>query len=255
MTMDLQQDLTGLRQIGRIVDLALAEMQRQTQPGMTTAELDAVGAAVLDAHGANATPRRIYGFPGTTCISINDQVVHGVPGERVIQPGDLVKIDLTADRDGYVADAARFVTVPPVSPVAAQLAECAVAALRHALQVARAGNPIRRIGRAIEHEARQHGFSVVHELAGHGVGRTIHEEPIIPNFDDPTCLGRLTEGLVITIEPMIIAGGRRIRRGDDSWTVLSADGTLAIHYEQTIVITAGEPIVLTAPPDDADRQV
>lgn len=246
MTVQAHEELAGLRQIGRIVDLTLAEMQRQVAVGMTTGELDAVGAKVLEGFGAQATPRRIYGFPGTACISLNDEVVHGIPGERVIQPGDLVKIDLTADRNGYVADATRIVLVPPVSPVAAQLAECARAAFDHALRVATAGNQIRQIGRAIENEARNYGFSVVHELAGHGVGRTIHEDPVIPNFDDPVCTGRLTEGLVITIEPMIIAGGRRIKQGQDKWTVLTADGSLSAHFEETIMITADDPIIITA---------
>jgi len=245
MTGQANEYLAGLRRIGRIVDLTLAEMQRQAAAGMTTADLDAVGARMLEQSGAQASPRRVYGFPGTACISINDEVVHGIPGDRIIQPGDLIKIDLTADRDGFVADATRIVLIPPVSPVAAQLALCARAAFEHALRVARAGNPIRQIGRAIEGEARNFGFSVVHELAGHGVGRTIHEDPIIPNFDDPVCTGRLTEGLVITIEPMIIAGSRRIRHGDDKWTVLSADGSLAVHFEETIMITAGDPIIIT----------
>jgi methionyl aminopeptidase len=246
MTVQADEELAGLRQIGRIVDLTLAEMQRQAVAGMTTAELDAVGARMLEQHEANASPKRVYGFPGTACISINDEVVHGIPGERVIQPGDLVKIDLTADRDGFVADATRMVLVPPVSPVAAQLAQCARAAFDHALRVAQVGNPIRQIGRAIENEARNCGFSVVHELAGHGVGRTIHEDPVIPNFDDPVCMGRLTEGLVITIEPMIIAGSRRIRHGNDKWTVLTADGSLAAHFEETIMITGDGPIIITA---------
>jgi methionyl aminopeptidase len=246
MTVQAREDLTGLRQIGRIVDFTLSQMQRQVTAGMTTAALDAIGAKLLEEMGAQATPRKVYGFPGTACISLNDEVVHGIPGERVIQPGDIVKIDLTADRDGYVADATRMVLVPPVSTVAAQLLECAKAAFDHALRTARAGNPIRQIGRAIEHEARNYGFSVVHELAGHGVGRTIHEDPVIPNFDDPVCVGVLTEGLVITIEPMIIAGGRRIRQGQDKWTVLTADGSLSAHFEQTIMITADEPIILTA---------
>ncbi len=246
MTVQAQADLAGLRQIGRIVDLTLAEMVRQAQASMTTAELDAVGARMLEQFGAQASPKRVYGFPGTACISLNDEVVHGIPGDRVIQPGDMIKIDLTADRDGYVADATRIVLVPPVSPVAAQLAECAKAAFDHALRVARAGTQIRQIGRAIENEARNYGFSVVHELAGHGVGRTIHEDPVIPNFDDPVCTGRLIEGLVITIEPMIIAGSRRIKHGNDKWTVLTADGSLSAHFEETIMITADEPIIITA---------
>lgn len=246
MTIQAEGELASLRQIGRIVDLTLAEMQRQACAGMTTAELDAIGARMLEHFNANASPKRVYGFPGTACISINDEVVHGIPGNRVIQPGDLIKIDLTADRDGFVADATRMVLIPPVAPVAAELARCARAAFDHALRVACPGNPIRQIGRAIEGEARNFGFSVVHELAGHGVGRTIHEDPVIPNFDDPVCTGRLTEGLVITIEPMIIAGSRRIRRGHDKWTVLTADGSLAAHFEETIMITADGPIIITA---------
>jgi methionyl aminopeptidase len=172
--------------------------------------------------------------------------MHGIPGARIIQPADLVKLDLVAEKDGFYADAALSVNVPPVALGGRELAHCAERAFRQALTTARAGNRIYEIGRAVEREVRRSGFSVIRELCGHGVGRTIHEQPSVPNFADRGARERLTEGLVITIEPVIAAGNGRTRLGSDGWTFRTEDGSLATHYEHTVVITRGAPVLLTA---------
>src|SRR5262249_43310376 len=216
--------------------------------GVTTAELSEVGAKVLAEHGARSSPPMVYGFPGDVCISVNDEVVHGIPGERVLRAGDLLKLDLTAEKDGYHTDSAVTVQVPPAQGggPARELARCAERAFRQSLAAARAGNCTKEIGRAVEREVRRRGFSVVRELGGHGVGHTIHEGPSVPNWADPTAREVLTEGLVLTIEPIISAGNGCVWTDRDGWTVKTTDGSLAAHYEHTLVITSGEPILLTA---------
>jgi methionyl aminopeptidase len=214
--------------------------------GVTTAELDAVAAALFAEHGARSAPAMVYGFPGTVLISINDEVVHGVPGPRQIKSGDLVKLDVTVEKNGYVADAARTVVAGDGSDLAKRLAACASAAFRAALPVARAGRRVNEIGRAVDQEVRRHGFSVVRGLTGHGVGRTIHEEPSVPNYYDRWQRDVLTENLVLTIEPMIASGGSGTIADDDGWTVRTSDGSLSAHYEHTLIITKRDPVILTA---------
>ena len=245
MTVKSEQDLAGLVRVGKVVALALREMEQRSRIGMTTADLDEIGAEVLARHGARSAPQLVYGFPGATCISVNDEVVHGIPGTRVIQAGDLVKLDVTAELGGYVADAAVTVALPSASPTAQRLRDAAASALDLALLAARPGKPIRRIGRAIATEVGRRGFRVIPELAGHGVGRTIHEPPSVPQFDDPRARRALTEGLVITIEPIIAAGGDQVALDPDGWTVRTVDGGLSAHHEHTVVITRGRPLVLT----------
>src|ERR1700733_3939671 len=215
MSITTAEQLERLRACGQIVAKALRAMAAQIRPGITTAELSEIGAKVLAAHGARSSPPMVYGFPGDVCISVNDEVVHGIPGGRVIQAGDLVKLDLTAEKAGYHTDSAVSVEVPPVSGKAHELAHCAEKAFRQALQAARPGNRTKDIGRAIEREIRRRGFSVVPELGGHGIGRTIHESPSIPNYADPQARAALTEGLVITIEPIITAGSGHVSLDED----------------------------------------
>jgi methionyl aminopeptidase len=247
MSIGSEQDLLGLLRIGRIVGLTLQEMQNRVRPGMTTVELDGIGAEVMQKHGARSAPQFVYGFPGATCISLNDEAAHGIPGERMIHAGDLVKIDVTAELDGYVADAAYTVAVPPVSPARRRLCDCAKAALKKSLAAARAGQPINAIGRAAEKAITSHGFAVLKELCGHGVGRTIHEEPrVVPHYYVPQFTQRLTEGLVLAIEPHVSAKATRIVDSQDGWTLKTANHTLVANYEHTIVVTQGQPIVVTA---------
>ncbi len=238
--------LEKLRAIGRIVRLVLDRTAASVRPGITTAELDEIGARVLAAHGAESAPPKVYGFPGALCISVNDEAIHGIPGGRVIRAGDLVKLDLVAEKDGYFADAAITVGVGEVSETAMALVRCAESAFRLAAKTARMGNRVFDIGRAVEQETRRCGFQVMRELCGHGVGQTIHEEPCVPNFHDPRHRTRLTEGLVITIEPIIAAGAGKGVLQRDKWTICTADRSLSAHYEHTVVITRGEPILLTA---------
>jgi methionyl aminopeptidase len=235
-----------MRAIGSIVAQALRAMAERVRAGITTGELNEVGARVLAENGARSAPPFVYGYPAEVCISVNDEAMHGIPGARIIQPADLVKLDLVAEKDGFYADAALSVNVPPVAQGGRELAHCAERAFRQALTTARAGNRIYEIGRAVEREVRRSGFSVIRELCGHGVGRTIHEQPSVPNFADRGARERLTEGLVITIEPVIAAGNGRTRLGSDGWTFRTEDGSLAAHYEHTVVITRGAPVLLTA---------
>lgn len=246
MSIKSRLELEKLRAIGKIVRTALDTMAERARPGVTTTELDAIGAKALAEHGAESAPPKVYGFPGTVCISVNDEAIHGIPSDRTLRSGDLVKLDLVAEKDGFFADAALTVRVGNVSPAADALVRCAENAFWQAAKAARADNRIYEIGRAVEREVRRCGFSVMRELCGHGVGRAIHEEPSIPNFRDPRSRTRLTEGLVITIEPIIAAGGGMGELQSDKWTVRTADRSLAAHYEHTVVITKGEPIVLTA---------
>ena len=219
-------------------------MERFIRPGMTTRELDAIGAEVLDRYGAASTPMREYDFPGHTCISVNDEAVHGVPGDRIIHAGDLVKIDVEADLNGYVTDAARTVVVSSASRHN-RLAACARSAFRQAMKVSKAGNRIRDIGKVVEREITRSGYSVIRQLCGHGVGRKAHEPPSIPNYDEPKRRERLTEGLVMTVEPIIAAGSGHVFAAGDGWTLRTLDGSLSAHHEETIVITRAEPILLT----------
>ncbi|MBI3782592.1 MAG: type I methionyl aminopeptidase [Deltaproteobacteria bacterium] len=246
MSVGGERDVIGLRRAGRTVAEVLAALRREVRPGVTTAELDRRCSELLAQRGARSAPQLFYGFPGAMCISVNDEAVHGVPGPRVVQPGDLVKLDLVIEQNGYVADAAVTVPVPPVSFEAQRLARCARRALRSAVNQIRAGRRVNEVGRAIELEVRRQGFNVIPSLCGHGVGRAIHEEPQVPNFADPHNTDVLTEGLVIAVEPIIAAGGGDVFEEDDGWTIRTADGSWSAHHEHTFVVTQGEPIVITA---------
>jgi len=241
-----EADWKGLREIGRIVRLALDALERRAQAGVSTAELDHVAAQVFVAQGARSAPAMVYGFPGTVLICVNDEVVHGIPGSRRLKPGDIVKLDVTAEKGGYMADAARTVLVGSVSPRARRLVACVHSAFERALKVAKAGNLVREIGRAIETEVNRHGFSVIRALEGHGIGRTIHEPPSVPNYYNPRQKDVLTEGLVVTIEPIISCGSGQAFEDGDGWTVRTSDGSLSAHYEHTVVITRDRAVLLTA---------
>ncbi len=246
MSIESAADWVGLREAGRVTRLTLDALERHVRIGVTTAELDAVAAAVLAEHRARSAPALVYGFPGTVLISINDEIVHGIPGPRRLQRGDLVKLDVTVEKDGYVADAARTVIVGAGAPAAEALVACAASALRAAMRVARAGTLVNEIGRTVTREVRRHGFTVVRGLTGHGVGRTIHEPPEVPNEYDPRQRDVLTEGLVLTIEPLISAGSPHTKQDADGWTIRTHDGSLSAHSEHTLVITKGAPLVLAA---------
>ena len=246
MSINGPEELARLRAAGLVVRRVLDAMKGQVRPGITTGELDTIGARVMQENGARSAPAMVYGFPGANCISLNEEAVHGIPGDRRLREGDLLKLDVTVEKDGFMADAAETVAVGTVSQEAKRLMACARRAFEKAMLVARAGFRVSEIGRAVEREVRREGFSVIRELGGHGIGRTIHEEPRVPNFPDPEARQVLTEGLVITVEPIIAAGSGRALLEKDGWTMRTADRRPSAHYEHTIVITKGTPMLLTA---------
>jgi methionyl aminopeptidase len=241
-----RKDVQALLAAGRVVAEALARMRALVRPGATTAELDRAAAEVFARHGARSAPQLAYDFPGVTCISVNDEAVHGIPGSRRIAPGDLVKLDVTAELRGYMADAAVTVPVPPVAPQDADLCAAAQAGLTAGIAVARAGATTGAVGAAVEAKVERRGFRVLRELAGHGIGRTIHEPPSVPNFGAAGDGDPLTDGLVITIEPIIASGTRKTTPAGDGWTVATADGGRSAHVEHTIIVRRGRPLILTA---------
>src|SRR3954454_3886975 len=244
MSIEDQAELAALRAAGRVVAETLRELRRHVRPGVTTAELDARAARVFARHGARSGPQLDYGFPGTFCMSVDDECVHGIPGPRRLRDGQLVKLDVTAELDGFYADACVTVPVGRVRPREQRLVAAAQSALRRGLTVATAGNNVGAIGGAVQAEVERRGFSVCAELTGHGIGRRIHEEPDVPNiaWDGP----ELTNGLVITVEPIIAAGTGEVYVDDDGWTIRTEDGSPSAHFEHTIVVTEAAPILVTA---------
>jgi methionyl aminopeptidase len=246
MTIETHEDVLALQRIGRIVAQVLQRMLAAAEPGITTAELDAIGAQALAAHGARSAPQLAYDFPGATCISVNEEAAHGIPGARVLQRGDVVNIDVSAELDGYFADTGGTCIVPPAQPRDTRLCHAAREALQRAMRQASAGRPLNGIGRAIEATARQHGLRVIRNLASHGVGRALHEEPKeIAGYYEPRDRRVLREGMVITIEPFLSTKSREVVEADDGWTLLGAPGNRSAQYEHTMIITKGEPIVVT----------
>jgi methionyl aminopeptidase len=246
MTVENDKDLLGLMTIGRIVGETIQHMAAQVKPGMTTAELDAIGAAFMKKHGAQSAPILTYKFPGYTCISINDEAAHGIPGGRVIQQGDLVNIDVSAEKNGYFADSAITIPVLPVSKEAQDLLDATKEALEVAINAARAGRPVNAIGKAVETFAKRKGYAIIHDLPGHGVGRGLHEPPSVPNHFIHRARRPLTEGLVITLEPFLVTGRRHIVQDKDGWTLRTKDGSLSAQFEHTVIITKERPILVTA---------
>ncbi|MCL7714981.1 type I methionyl aminopeptidase [Stenotrophomonas mori] len=246
MTIDSQSDIDGLRRVGRLVAQVREAMLAAARPGMTTAELDRVGERLLADQGAQPAPRLTYGFPGITCISVNEEAAHGVPGERVLAAGDVLNVDVSAELGGYFADTGGTRVLPEAAPRDLRLCHAARSALDNALKVARAGQPLNLIGAAIEQTARRFGFRVIENLGSHGVGRALHEEPEhIPGYYDPQDTRRLHDGMVITIEPFLSTRSRRVEEGDDGWTLLGTPGNRSAQYEHTLIVTRGEPIVVT----------
>ncbi|NWF70466.1 MAG: type I methionyl aminopeptidase [Chloroflexi bacterium] len=245
MTVNSEKDLMGLLRIGRVVGMTLQKMRAALRPGITTAELDHIGAEYLRQHGARSAPILTYNFPGATCISLNNEAAHGIPGSRVIQIGDLVNIDVSAELDGYYADTGASFPMPPVKPEYQRLLDHTRAALDVAIAAARAGEKLNNIGRAVETFARKGGYKVIQDLPGHGVGRKLHEPPTVPNFYVPTLKTRLTEGMVITLEPFLSMSANRVVQQPDGWTLKTEDGSMAAQYEHTVIITRGRPLLTT----------
>jgi methionyl aminopeptidase len=245
MTVDHDDDLAGLRAAARAVAEARDAMLAAVAPGVSTAELDEIGSEVLATHGARPAPLTV-GFPAATCVSVNDEAAHGIPSpRRLLRDGDLVNVDVSAELDGYWADTGASRAVGNVALRARQLLDAARLANRDAVAAARAGEPLRHIGRAVERRARRHGFSVISNLSGHGTGRALWEKPSVPGVEDRSDRTRLWEGLVLAIEPFLSTGATWADEADDGWT-LRTPGHLSAQFEHTVVVTTGTPLILTA---------
>jgi len=246
MSIESAEDLAGMELAGKVTRVVLNAMKEAVRPGISTGELDEIGATVMRASGGRSAPKLVYNFPGQNCISVNDEIVHGVPGKRRLVAGDVVKLDVTVEVNGYMADACESVGVGSIKRESRRLVDYAALAFRDGLAQVRPGARAYDIGRAVQKTVAQAGYSVVNELSGHGIGRTIHERPTIPNYYDPRCSDVLTEGLVFTIEPLIAMGGPRTVTLKDGWTVRTRDRSLAAHYEHTVVVTSDGARLLTA---------
>ncbi len=247
MTIEGEKDLLGMMKIGQICAQAMHHMAKHLEPGITTRELDDIGADFLEKHGARSAPIITYQFPGATCISINEEVAHGIPGPRAVQAGDMVNIDVSAELDGYYADTGATFLVPPNTPEQERICEYTRRALDSAIEAVRDGVPLYAIGKAVEKVAKAGGYSIIRELGGHGIGRGLHEAPRnVPNYFSPRARMPLHEGMVLTLEPFLNTGRGRIITGDDNWTLKTTDGSLSAQYEHTVIITKDKPILVTA---------
>lgn len=242
-----------MREAGRIVAAVLQQMRERVGPGVTTLELDAAAEETIRARGG--TPAfKGYGpparppFPGSICSSINDVVVHGIPGDRALREGDIISIDVGVEYQGFFGDTAVTLAVGPVSGTACRLMRTCERALELAIDQVRPGNALCQIGQTVQKHVESHGFSVVRDFVGHGIGTTMHQPPEVPNYRTSRCADLVLEpGLVIAIEPMINAGTHKIKVDADGWTARTADGDLSAHFEHTVAVTPDGPEILTLP--------
>ena len=234
-----------MRKAGRVVASILDELVRRLRPGMSTGELDAVAVQELERYGATSSFKGYRGFPASLCVSVNNELVHGIPGKRTIREGDIVSLDFAAAVDGFHGDAALTVGVGKISAEAQALIEATRRALDAGVAAACSGAHLGDISAAIQSCAEGLGFSVVREYVGHGIGRHMHEDPQVPNFGPPGRGPLLQRGMTLALEPMLNAGGWRTKVGEDNWTVTTADGSMCAHFEHTIAITDGDAEVLT----------
>lgn len=235
-----------MRQVGRIVATVLEVLKLQVKPGIKTEELDIIAAREVAKLGARPSFKGYRGFPANLCVSVNDEIVHGIPGKRVLQEGDIVSLDFGAIFDGFQGDAAVTLGVGSISSEAKQLVETTEAALKAGMAVALPGGRLGDISSAIQDYAESRGYSVVRQYTGHGIGREMHEEPKVPNFGVPKEGPLLKKGMTLAIEPMLTTGNWLTRVGDNHWTVSTSDGSLSAHFEHTVAITDGGVEVLTA---------
>jgi methionyl aminopeptidase len=241
------EEIALMRQAGRAVAEVLDMLRQELRPGLMLKKLDDIVRREFAKRKVIPTFLNYHGYPARACVSVNDEVVHGIPDSRILQEGDIVSIDLGATYKGFVGDAAITVGVGRISPVAERLVRVTEEALWQGIKAAKAGARLGQISAAIQTHAEGNGFSVVREYVGHGVGRSMHEEPQVPNFGSPDRGPLLQKGMTLALEPMVTAGNWQTKKDSDGWTVRTADGSLAAHFEHTIVITEGEAEVLTLP--------
>lgn len=248
MTITQQDELEALQAIGRIVANTMHGMARAMEPGMTTAELDAIGAELLAREGAISAPQSTYDFPGATCISINEEIAHGIPGERVIHKGDLVNIDVSASKDGYFADTGASFGMGPLHGRLETLCRDGRQAMRIGIEQVGAGRPLGGIGQAIGRFANARGYTLIRNLASHGIGRALHEYPEeIPTWPMRSERRRIEKGLVLTVEPFLSTGGQWADQAEDGWTLFSTPAAPVVQYEHTVVATDRGALIVTLP--------
>lgn len=240
-----KKEIELMQESGRIVALAHEEVKKAIKPGVTTGELDAIAEAVIKENGAVPSFKGYHGYPGSICASVNDQVIHGIPGETILKEGDIISIDIGAFKNGYHGDAARTHPVGKVSDEASKLIKITEESFFEGLKFCRIGYRLSDISNAIQTYAEENGFSVVRDFVGHGIGRQMHEDPPVPNYGAAGRGPRLESGMALAIEPMINVGGFKVVVLDDEWTVITKDGTLSAHYENTVIITEDGPIMTT----------
>jgi methionyl aminopeptidase len=246
MIVESENDIKRLKTIGHICAMALKEMLNHAKPGMATAELDAIGKEFLEKEGARSAPMTMYQFPGATCISISPVIAHGIPGEHVLREGELINIDVSAELSGYFGDTGASMVVAKHVPEYEKMIEATKSVLALAVQVARAGQPINIIGKTIQQEAARNGYGVIYDLTGHGIGRHLHEEPTqVFNYFKSKDRHILEDGLVLAIEPFLTTGRGHVLEEEDGWSLRTTDRTIATQFEHTIIVTKGEPIILT----------
>ena len=245
ITIKSPQEMGAMRRAGEVVGATLTVLEGAVRPGVKTRELDAIAYKEITRRGGKPAFKGYRGFPATLCTSVNEEIVHGIPGKRVLQEGDLVKMDVGAVVDGFIGDAAITVAVGEVSQEARVLIDVTRRALEEGINAARKGARVGDIGSAVQTFAEERGYSVVREYVGHGVGRFLHEDPQVPNYGVPGKGPLLREGMTIAIEPMVNMGDWHTKVLDDHWTISTVDGSLSAHFEHTIAITDGEPEVLT----------
>lgn len=247
MTISSDEELESLKEIGSIVAMVRDQMAAALEPGITTAELDEMGRRLLEQEGAHSAPELAYGFPGATCISVNEEIAHGIPGPRVIAAGDLVNIDVSAEKNGVYADTGASYAVPPVARQVEKLCRDGRRAMWTGLRQVATGRPLADIGAAIGRFASRNGYTLVRNLASHGVGHAIHEEPgEIATWPNKSERRRMNDGLVFTVEPFLSLGALWAVDGDDdAWTLFSEPRALTVQYEHTVVTTRSGPMVVT----------
>lgn len=246
MIVQSEEDIKHLKAIGHICAMTLQTMMEQAKPGLTTLELDNIGMEFLKKAGAQSAPMAMYHFPGATCISMSPVIAHGIPNERVLQEGDLVNIDVSAEMNGYYGDTGASMVIAKQVPEYEKLLAAARSALEKALHVAVAGNPLNLIGQTIQQEAQRNGFGVIFDLTGHGIGHKLHEAPAeVFNYNKPKDRRILEEGLVLAIEPFLTTGKGHVFEERDGWSLRTIDRTIAAQFEHTVIVTKKEPIILT----------